>query len=34
LREGIEHMICKDRENRWDCAAVRRWLMGIKKALE
>jgi translation initiation factor 2-alpha kinase 3 len=34
LREGIRHMICKDRENRWDCAAVRSWLMDIKKTLE
>jgi translation initiation factor 2-alpha kinase 3 len=34
LREGIGHMICKDRVNRWDCAAVRRWLMDIKKAFD
>jgi translation initiation factor 2-alpha kinase 3 len=33
LREGIQHMICKDRENRWGCAAVRSWLMDIKKNL-
>ncbi|KAK0119714.1 hypothetical protein ONS95_011149 [Cadophora gregata] len=31
LAEGIKAMLCEDRDKRWDCAQVRKWLNGKLK---
>ncbi|KAI9745630.1 MAG: hypothetical protein M1818_001164 [Claussenomyces sp. TS43310] len=30
MAPGIRAMVCQDRDQRWDCAAVRRWLDGLE----
>ena len=35
MAEGIKHMLCKERNDRWACADVRKWLKGLTaKALQ
>jgi eukaryotic translation initiation factor 2-alpha kinase 3 len=29
MRGGIENMVCKDRNQRWDTTLVREWLEGL-----
>lgn len=31
MAEGIKHMVCVDRDKRWDCATLRKWLLDIEK---